>query len=217
MKSSEFIEKYIRPVVNVMVPPEVQREGELLNATEQIIALGPILELQKIFHYLLSCDDIEMGSIEFLKSGFSEYISFFKALSLCKSVFPNKKDKTTDVLIHDAINIPHVMRAPDSGINMARMLFDVFMQNVPDISAYSKEDLRGYLNARKTCIQKVGDIYTLFGKEYVQDVFLHSFPHTSHVDFSTKPREKFEKMSQSDFMHAMDMCKPMLLEILRKG
>ena len=50
MKSSEFIEKYIRPVVNVMVPPEVQREGELLNATEQIIALGPILELQKIFH-----------------------------------------------------------------------------------------------------------------------------------------------------------------------
>ncbi|MDD4439319.1 MAG: hypothetical protein PHS04_14995 [Tissierellia bacterium] len=46
---------------------------------------------------------------------------------------------------------------------------------------------------------------------------MHSFPHTSHVDFSTKPREKFEKMSQSDFMHAMDMCKPMLLEILRKG
>lgn len=52
MKSSEFIEKYIRPVVNVMVPPEVQREGELLNATEQIIALGPILELQKIFPYM---------------------------------------------------------------------------------------------------------------------------------------------------------------------
>jgi hypothetical protein len=52
MKSSEFIEKYIRPVVNVMVPPEVQREGELLNATEQIIALGPILELQKLFTIL---------------------------------------------------------------------------------------------------------------------------------------------------------------------
>jgi hypothetical protein len=218
MKSSEFIEKYIRPVVNVMVPPEVQREGELLNATEQIIALGPILELQKIFHYLLSCDDIEMGSIDFLKEDFPAYISFVDTLSLCTHTFTDNQNlKAIDTLLHDAINIPHVMRTSDSGINMARMLFDVFMQNVPDISAYSKEDLRGYLNARKTCIQKVGDIYTLFGKEYVQDVFLHSFPHTSHVDFSTKPREKFEKMSQSDFMHAMDMCKPMLLEILRKG
>lgn len=54
-----------------------------------------------------------------------------------------------------------------------------------------------------------------FIEKYIRPVVNVMVP--PHVDFLTKPREKFEKMSQSDFMHAMDMCKPMLLEILQKG
>ena len=42
MKSSEFIEKYIHPVVDVMIPREVQRGDEFPNTTEYIITKGPI-------------------------------------------------------------------------------------------------------------------------------------------------------------------------------